>query len=621
MGLPLSPLRSGQLSVYRFETFTLDLGKGCLYSGEDEVRLRPKTFEALRYVVENAGRLVLKEELVRAVWPDSFVSDNSLAQCFLEIRKALSDDDQRIIKTVQRRGYLFNVPAEKAPPGLTEPVAQRPVEYPSTGMVRGGRLKWIGWAAILTLVAAAIGVSILVHARSTPATQLTLAVLPFQSLAGSESDEFLELGMADALITRLSNVREIAVRPTSAVRSYTDQKRDPLQIAKQLRVEYVLEGGVQEKDGRIRVTVQLIGMPEGKPIWAEHYDEASGDIFAVQDAVSTRVAAALAPKLTGNASQRLQKKSTSDVEAFRLYSRGRYFWSRRTNEDLSKALGYFKEAIRRDEKFALAYAAAAQCYPPMIIMGFRKLDDGALNEMRHYVDGAMRLDPEIGEAHVAQATLRMFEWNWPGAEDSFQRSIQLNSNDPLAHIWYGYFLEAMGRQEENLAERTRGWELDPLSWNAAAGVGSALGMLGRHDEAIRQLQSALELNPNYYFTRLNLGEEYLAKRMLARAIEEFRVAPDVPSLGFAYALNGQADEAQRTVERMRANPLSTSLDYAFVSVGLGRTSEALDLLDQAYREHIPGLMFLRVDERLASLRGNQRFEAIAAAMKIPAPAH
>src|SRR5215469_1838938 len=452
MGLPLSPLPPANLSVYRFENFTLDLGKGCLYSGEGEVKLRPKTFDALRYLVENAGRLVSKEELVRALWPDSFVSDSSLPQCFLEIRKALGDDDQRIIKTVARRGYVFNVRPEGGPTHLTTTVTAGPGQEVCTGVRAGSRLRWIGWTTIATLAAAAIGIWILTHGRSPGATQPALAVLPFQSLVGSESDQFLELGMADALITKLSNVREIAVRPTSAVRGYTDQKRDPLQIAKQLRVAYVLEGGVQEKDGRIRVTVQLIGMPEGRPIWAEHYDEASGDIFAVQDAISTRVASALAPKLTGDASRRLQKKSTSDVEAFRLYVRGRYFWNRRTNDDLSKALDYFKQAIRRDERFALAYAAAAQCYPPMIVMGFRKPAD-ALNEMQQYVEGALRLDPGMGDTHLAQATLRMFEWNWPGAEESFQRSIQLNPNDPLAHQWYGYFLEAMGRRQENLAER------------------------------------------------------------------------------------------------------------------------------------------------------------------------
>jgi TolB-like protein/DNA-binding winged helix-turn-helix (wHTH) protein len=318
-----SPLSPGRPSIYRFETFTLDLARGCLFSSGAEVKLRPKSFEALRYVVENAGRLVSKEELVRAVWPDSFVSDNSLAQCFLEIRKVLGDDDQRIIKTVSRRGYVFDVPVEKGRAHLRPIVPSEPErEARANKAARIAVSKWVGWAA---LAVAAIGVWILGPTRSPRPAQPAVAVLPFQSL-GSESDEFLELGMADALITKLSNVREIAVRPTSAVRGYTDRKRDSVQIARQLRVAYVLEGSLQEKEGRIVVTVQLIGVPEGRPLWAERYEAAAGDIFAVQDVISTRVATALAPKLTGEENRRLKKKSTSDVEAFRLYLRGRVCW-------------------------------------------------------------------------------------------------------------------------------------------------------------------------------------------------------------------------------------------------------------------------------------------------------
>ena len=321
------PLSSERRPIYRFENFTLDLARGCLFSNDAEVKLRPKTFEALRYVVENAGRLVSKDELVRAVWPDSFVADNSLAQCFLEIRKALGDDDQRIIKTVSRRGYVFDAPVEKGPARLTQIVPDGPVRKADANKAaRIGLSKWVGRAALASLAVAGIAAWILGPSRSLGPAQPAVAVLPFQSLAGSEPDESLELGMADALITKLSNVSEIAVRPTSAVRAYTDRKRDPVQIAKQLRVAYVLEGSLQEQDGRLVVTVQLIGVREGRPLWAERFQDASGDIFAVQDAISTRVATALAPKLTGEENRRLKKKSTSDVEAFRLYLRGRVCW-------------------------------------------------------------------------------------------------------------------------------------------------------------------------------------------------------------------------------------------------------------------------------------------------------
>jgi serine/threonine-protein kinase len=315
----------------------------------------------------------------------------------------------------------------------------------------------------------------------------------------------------------------------------------------------------------------------------------------------------------------LQKPPTSDAEAYRLYLRGRYFGDRRTADDLAKALEYFKEAIHRDPRFALAYAAAADCYPMMLAGGFRKVDDATLSEMRYYVNSALRLDPDLEEAFVAQALLRMYERDWPSAEQSYRRAIQLNPNEALAHLWYGFFLEAMGRETENLAERKRAWELEPLNWILSASYGRALGMVGRHDEAIKHLQSAVELNPSFYYTRHNLGSEYLLKGMLAQAIQEFQSAPDLPSLGFAYALRGDTQATQGVLERMRASPLSNPFDFAIVYTSLGRTSEALDLLDQAYRERVMWLMFMRVDERLASLRRNPRFEALAAAMKIPAP--
>lgn len=315
----------------------------------------------------------------------------------------------------------------------------------------------------------------------------------------------------------------------------------------------------------------------------------------------------------------LKKQPTSDAEAYRLYLRGRYFWDRRTGEDLAKALEYYKEAIHRDPKFALAYAAAAECYPTMVAGGFRKLDDVTLKEMHDNVNTALGLQPDLEEAIVAEAVLRYYERDWPSSEQSFRRAIQLNPNDARAHLWYGFLLEAMGREEENIAERKRAWELDPLNWINSAAFGHALGVSGRHDEAVKLLQSAAELNPGFYYTRSFLGREYLLKGMVAQAIREFQSAPDLPSLGFAYALSGQKQAAQGVLERMRANPLSNSLDFAIVNVGLGRTSEALDLLEQAYRERVVWLMFLRVDERLASLRGNQRFEALAARMKVPAP--
>jgi TolB-like protein/DNA-binding winged helix-turn-helix (wHTH) protein/tetratricopeptide (TPR) repeat protein len=605
-----SPFSSERPPIYRFENFTLDLARGCLFSSEAEVKLRPKTFEALRYVVENAGRLVPKEELVRAVWPDSFVSDNSLAQCFLEIRKALEDDDQRIIKTVPRRGYVFDVPVEKGPAHLTQIVPSGPER--AAGADRAARIrlsKWVGWAAT-ALTVAAIWVWILGRARSPRPAQPAVAVLPFQSLAGSESDEFLELGMADALIAKLSNVNEIAVRPTSAVRAYTDRKRDLVQIAKQLRVGYVVEGSLQKKEGRIAVTVQLIGVPEGRPLWAERYQDASGDIFTLQDAISTRVAAALAPKLTGEESRRLKKNSTSDMEAFQLYLRGRYVWEQRTDAGLRRAIAYFEQAIRRDPQFALAYAGLAECYGPLMQLSFMPAIE-ALPKIEEAASRAVELDDTLAEAHTALAGARMNEWDWPSAEREFKRAIALNPNEVMAHRWYGYYLDAMGRKTESLNEWKRGYELDPSSPGGSAWLGWALFRAGRSQEAMPLLQEAIELNPDFPQAHERLGYVYVELRSFDQALEQFSRPEELIKRMYVLARAGHGVTAQRELEQFLKLPPSqrpgAEMEIAATYLALGNRETAFSWLETAYRERNPQLMFLKVDERFSTLRSEPEF--------------
>jgi TolB-like protein/DNA-binding winged helix-turn-helix (wHTH) protein/tetratricopeptide (TPR) repeat protein len=608
-----SPLSSERPPIYRFENFTLDLARGCLFSNAAEVKLRPKTFEALRYVVVNAGRLVSKEELVRAVWPDSFVSDNSLAQCFLEIRKALEDDDQRIIKTVSRRGYVFDVPVQKGPGHLTQILPAEPQRVATANKaVHIGLSKRVGWAALAALAIAAIGVWILGPARSPRPVPPAVAVLPFQSLVGSESDEFLELGMADALITKLSNVSEITVRPTSAVRTYTDRKRDPVQIAKQLRVAYVLDGSLQEKEGRIVVTVQLIGVPEGRPLWAERYQDASGDIFAVQDAISTRVATALAPKLTGEENRRLQKNVTSDVEAFRLYLRGRYVWEQRTDTGLRRAIAYYEQAIRRDPHFALAYAALAECYGPLMQLSFMSALE-ALPKMEEAASRAVELDDTLAEAHTALAATRMNEWDWPSTEREYKRAIALNPNEEMAHRWYGYFLDAMGRPTESLEEWKRAYELNPAS-PSNAWLGWALYRVGRSQEALTFLQETVKLNPDFPQAHERLGNVYVGLRSFDKALEQFSAPDELSKRMYVLARAGQGATARSHLVQFLKLPPSqrpgAEMGIAAVYLALGDRETALSWLETAYRERNPQLMFLKVDERFSTLRSEPGFQEL-----------
>jgi tetratricopeptide (TPR) repeat protein len=419
--------------------------------------------------------------------------------------------------------------------------------------------------------------------------------------------------MADALIAKLSNVNEIAVRPTSAVRAYTERKRDLVQIAKQLRVGYVVEGSLQKKEGRIAVTVQLIGVPEGRPLWAERYQDASGDIFALQDAISTRVAAALAPKLTGEESRRLKKNSTSDVEAFQLYLRGRYVWEQRTDAGLRRAIAYFEQAIRRDPHFALAYAGLAECYGPLMQLSFMSAIE-ALPKIEEAASRAVELDDTLAEAHTALAGARMNEWDWPSAEREFKRAIALNPNEVMAHRWYGYYLEAMGRQTESVNEWKRGYELDPSSPGGNAWLGWALFRAGRSQEAIPLLQEAIELNPDFPQAHERLGYVYVELRSFDKALVQFSGPDELSKRIYVLAREGRGAIAQRELEQFLKLPLSqrpgAEMGIAAVYLALGDRESALSWLETAYRERNPQLMFLKVDERFSTLRSEPRFREL-----------
>src|SRR5262245_38466056 len=312
---------------YIFDDFTLDLDRGCLWRAGQEVKLRYKSFEALKYLVERSGRVVGKEEMMRALWPDAFVTDDSLVQCLIEARRALGDDAQRYVKTVPRRGYLFNAPvkesglsASDAPgPGAAAQVepasaiiekiehneentrpedAERNEKQSSTSGQSQSR--WRSRSAVLPAV---IGAAILLaglagalawrmsrpRAVKTVAEVRSIAVLPFRSIDSGSGDDYLGLGMADDLITRLSNLRHVTVRPTSAVRKYVGGEGNPpnpVAAGQELDVESVLEGSIRRSGERIRVTVQLVNVRDGAPLWAEKFDKKFTDILSVQDAVA-----------------------------------------------------------------------------------------------------------------------------------------------------------------------------------------------------------------------------------------------------------------------------------------------------------------------------------------------
>ena len=614
---------------YCFAGYTLDLIRGCLLQEGQEVKLRPKSFELLRYLVERGGRLVGRAELMQAIWPDTFVSEESLAQCLMEVRRALKDDSQRLVKTVPRRGYIFITevggPAAPAPPAVIRRPNRTAVLLASVLFLAGSGGALLYWRVF-----------------QTPKDPATLAVLPFRPLSQNGRDEFLELGMADALITRLSNLRQTVVRPTSAVRRYSNGETDAVTAGRQLRADWVLEGSIQRSDDRIRVTVQLLSVPGGKPSWAETFDEKFTDIFTVQDRISERVADALALQLTGEERKRLSRRYTSDAEAYHLYLRGRYHWNKRTGAGLNKGIEYFQQAIQKDPNYAPAYAGLADSYS---VLGSH--DQGALAPKEAFpkataaANRAIEIDETLAEAHAALAFIKFnYEWDWAGAEKEFRRVFELDPRYPTPQQWYSQYSMALGRSEASLAASKRGVELDPVDIPINAHLAWHYLYARQYDLAIETCQKTMELDANSPMPNWYLGMAYEQKREYQKAIGEleiafalsgggpfplssqahaYAVASDalsggnpvyLSSLGYAYAAAGNvlgARQVLRDLDELSRRRYVSPYEKAVIHAGLGETEQAFDWLEKAYAERAGWLIYLQVEPRLDRLRSDPRF--------------
>jgi len=633
MSNQLAQPAAGSKQSYSFGGFTLDLNRGCLLHEGREVKLRPKSFELLRYLVERGGRLVGRAELMQAIWPDTFVSEESLAQCLMEVRRALQDDSQRFVKTVPRRGYIF----------VTKVSAPEPAAAPRSGLRRPST-RAVLLASMLLL--AGLGGALLYWRVFPRANEpATLAVLPFRPLSQNGRDETLELGMADALITRLSNLPQIIVRPTSAVRRYLDGGTDAVTAGRQLQADWVLEGSMQMSGDRIRVTVQLLSTRGGKPSWAETFVEKFTDIFTVQDRISERVADALALRLSGEQRSRLTRRYTADAEAYRLYLRGRYHWNKRTSAGLNKGIEYFQQAIEKDPNYAPAYAGLADCYS---VLGSH--DQGALAPKEALPKAtaaarrAIEIDETLVEAHAALAFIKFnYEWDWAGAEKEFRRAFDLNPSYITLQHWYSQYSMAMGRREESLAASQRGVALDPVDLPINAHLAWHYFYARQYDPAIEACRKAMELDPHSPMPHWYLGMAYEQKREYPKAVGEFQMAfalsggsPAPPSsqahayavarealsggnpvylssLGHAYALAGNVVEARkvlRELDELSKHRYVSSYEKALVHAGLGETEQAFGWLEKAYGERSGWLIYLQVEPRLDRLRSDPHFRTL-----------
>lgn len=660
-------MREDPAYFFEFGEYRLDPAEHRLMRDGKVIPLTPKVFETLCMLVENAGHLLEKDRLMEMLWADAFVEEGNLADNISKIRQALGDSRKapKFIETVSGRGYRFiadvqkieakalqdlaAVPEEPATPvegggaffqasvgdyfspqelqpetGISQPPAkldpERNRQVTTLSPIRTGL--WKPRARSLAVAAAIIlAVSALFYfwyanrpqPSPAPAPARSIAVLPFKPLVAVSRDEALELGMSDTLISGLSRLRQLTVRPISSVRRYSDLEQDARAAGRELGVESVLDGNIQRSDDRIRISARLVRVEDGMTLWAETFDEKFTDIFAVQDSISQKIVGALALQLSGDERDQLTKKYTANTEAYQLYLKGRYFWSNLTPEGLQKSLDLYSQAIEIDPNYALAYAGLADSYNLLGSYGFWPLKESH-PKARSAAEKALELDGDLAEAHTSlAAVLDDYYWDWPAAENHFKLAIGLNSNYPLAHSWYSQHLSRMGQFEEAVEEARRAQTLDPLSSSADAHVGLALYRARRFDEAATELKKALEFTPKALDAHIFLGFVYVQQGKNEAAITEFQTVVELsernPSmlalLGYAYASAGKRDEAKAILNRFK-QPVSR-IETAMIYIALGENDRAFEWLEKAYSERAWQLGFLKVEPIFDPLRKDPRF--------------
>ena len=638
--------------LYEFGPFRLDAAKHLLFRNGEMVPLTPKVFDTLRVLVERSGEQVTKDQLMSEVWEGAIVEETNLTTNVSHLRKALGEkkNEHRYILTIPGGGYRFVAAVKAVPVGGVEVVMRERTRESFTveeetvvaDESRSIRLPFFLAGASLVLLLA-VGGFFLVRRQTQPlpATAIaapgasatvgtaplkSIAILPFKPLDTNNRDESLELGMAETLITRLSGLKEVVVRPTSAVRRYNGLEQDALAAGRELQVESVLDGSLQRAGDGLRVTVRLVRVADGQTLWAESFDEKFTDIFAVQDRVAEQVIGLLAVRLTGQEQTLLTKRHTDNTQAYELYLKGQS--SSGTEERLKKSVEFFQRAIKLDPSYALAYAGLADIYMKLgSARGFLSPRE-TFPKAEAALKKALELDETLAEGHELLGTYKLdYAWDWSGAEREFKRAIELNPNNSGAHERYGSYFVSRGQFDEALAERKLARKLDPMNAAVIANVGNTLFLARRYDEAIEKHREALELNPKFSWSHIWIAEVYVQKGMYEEAINEVNKAlaldgntRAIAILGYAYALAGRRDEARKVLGQLEERSKRKYVPHFFIAlihIGLGEKDQAFDWLEKAYQERHPHLINLKVQPVYDPLRADPRFADLVRRVGLP----
>jgi serine/threonine protein kinase/tetratricopeptide (TPR) repeat protein len=454
-----------------------------------------------------------------------------------------------------------------------------------------------------------------------------IAVLPFVNSSADPENEYFSDGITDELITALTKVEGLRVASRTSVFALKNAREDVRALGARLNVSAVIEGTVRKAGNRLRITVQLINVADGRTLWSERYDREMADVFAIQDEIAGTIVRTLRSTLLGELGDPTPVKYTANVRAYSLYLKGRFWWNRRSQAAIKEGIGFFEQAIQEDPGYALAYSGLADSYALDLDYRGAPVIEG-MERARAEARKAIALDETLAEAHTSLGWVTfIYDWDWVGAEREFSRAIELNPRYSTARQWHSWFLAAMGRFDEALAEGRAAIELDPLSVSIRRSLGW-LQYYARHfDGALENLRRALGMNPTSEETHRLLGLVYAQQGLYDEATASFREAvsnseSDMLSyagLGHVAALRGRADEARAVLkeleERQRTRYVSP-VALTMIQVALGDVDASFDLLEKAYQDRRGWLAYLRIEPILDPLRSDPRFRLLLERMRL-----
>ncbi len=621
--------------IYEFEEFRLDAKSHRLFRRESDelVPLTPKAVELLLFFIQNRGQILTKNELLDTVWGNSFVEESNLSQTIFVLRKTLGENtkEPRFILTAPNRGYQFIAPVKEihsedeileesflsdTSPKIPDSKFQIPDSNPQSE-IRNPKLKWLAVPLVLLI---AFGVYWF-YPKSKPAATVseikTIAILPFTNIGVKTDEEYLGQGLSEVLISKLSNIKTIVVRPNRAVLKYSDASPDPKKIGSELDVEAIIIGRVQKIDENIRVTVQLVRVSDGATLWAETFDDKFTNIFAVQDSISQKVVQSLAVRLDPTERQRFERRGTENAQAYQEYLLGRFFWNKRSSDDLNRAITHFKRAVEIDANFANAYAGLAETYaiyPAYAVVR----DKEALPKARVAANRALEIDGELAEAYTVLAYVQsQYDFDWNGAEKSYLRAIELNPNHPTTRQWYGEFLAFQNRTDESLAQMQKAIELDPTSPSTNNALALPYLISRQFEKTLEVTDKVLEMDANFLMAQsyrvralFRMGRETEAFELYRKILAANDSAFLKADLGCLYGKTGNEAEARKILAELYETAKEKSVSpyhFAVVYLGLNEREKAFDYLRKAVAEHDNNIILLKVSTNFDSVRADPQF--------------